>query len=89
MKYLITLLLFSTIGYAVEPKYKVPGQFKVIDKDSPYYKCHGIIKDFPFEFRDSGYRYVFYSMKCGKYDYDSSGDSFAEGQLKRTGNLAD
>lgn len=90
MKYLITLLLFSTIGYSAdEPKFKTPGRFKVIDKDSPYYKCYGIIKEYPSWFNDDKWHYSFYTMKCGKYDYDSSGDFFKEEQLKRTGNLAD
>lgn len=89
MRYLIMLLLFSTIVYAAEPKFKTPGKFKVIDRNSPYYKCHGVIKEYPWLDDKNVYEYIFSSMKCGKYDYDSSGDFFKEEQLKRTGNLAD
>lgn len=74
--------------YKKGPKHKIPGKFKVVDKNSPYYKCYGTIQNGPY-FDDLGsWNYYFTTFKCGKDNYHIF-NFFKEDQIKRTGNLAD
>jgi hypothetical protein len=73
-------------------KHAVPGRFKVINKKSPYYKCHGIITHYPMLSDDMIWKYDFNRLYCGKHWNDSDETffkEFNEEELKRTGNLGD
>jgi hypothetical protein len=71
-------------------EYKIPGKFRIIDKNSGYYKCEGTIEQYPYLSNHLVWLYYFSTLHCGKNkSVMFAGYLLTEDQIKRTGNLAD